>query len=149
MPGMDKDFYRVLGLTRSADAADIKKAYRQLSLEFHPDRNKEAGAEEKFGEVAEAYTALNDSEARTVYDQYGYQGLAEGAPSGPSGECFPAALAAGPHAWGTRRGGAAGCMLGLMRANPWESRRKPSQMKRAPGVSHTMRPFSCAQRGPN
>ncbi len=70
------DFYELLGVSRTADSEEIKKAYRQLALKYHPDRNggsKES--EERFKEVTEAYEVLRDPDKRAVYDRYGEQGL--------------------------------------------------------------------------
>jgi len=66
-----KDYYAVLGLERGATDEAIKKAYRRLARKYHPDVSKEAGAEEKFKEVAEAYQTLKDPEKRSAYDQLG------------------------------------------------------------------------------
>ncbi|MBT7913549.1 DnaJ domain-containing protein, partial [Candidatus Bathyarchaeota archaeon] len=55
-----RDYYEVLGVERSASADEIKKAFRKLAFKFHPDRNKEEGAEEKFKEISEAYAILSD-----------------------------------------------------------------------------------------
>src|SRR4029077_1356992 len=66
-----KDYYEALGVARDATAADIKKAYRKLAQKHHPDVSKEAGAEEKFKEVAEAYQTLKDADKRAAYDQLG------------------------------------------------------------------------------
>jgi curved DNA-binding protein len=66
-----KDYYAILGLARGASDDDIKKAYRRLARKYHPDVSKEAGAEEKFKEVAEAYQTLKDPEKRAAYDQLG------------------------------------------------------------------------------
>jgi len=66
-----KDYYAALGVPRTAAADDIKKAYRKLAQKHHPDVNKEAGAEEKFKEIAEAYQTLKDPEKRAAYDQLG------------------------------------------------------------------------------
>lgn len=78
------DYYELLGVSRTADAEEVKKAYRKLALKYHPDRNggsKEA--EERFKEVTEAYEVLRDPEKRSVYDRYGEQGLkGSGGPSG-------------------------------------------------------------------
>ena len=63
-----RDYYEVLGVPRDADEKAIKNAFRQLALEYHPDRNKEPGAEEKFKEIAEAYAVLSDHEKRSAYD---------------------------------------------------------------------------------
>lgn len=75
---MGKDYYRTLGIQKGANDEDIKKAYRKLALKFHPDKNKAAGAEEKFKEIAEAYEVLSDKKKREVYDRYGEEGLKGG-----------------------------------------------------------------------
>jgi len=66
-----RDYYEILGLTRSADADEVKKAYRKLARKFHPDVSKEKNAEERFKEVQEAYEVLKDPEKRAAYDQLG------------------------------------------------------------------------------
>ncbi|KAJ1524469.1 hypothetical protein ONE63_010965 [Megalurothrips usitatus] len=76
---MGKDYYKILGVPKSASDDDIKKAYRKLALKYHPDKNKSASAEERFKEVAEAYEVLSDKKKRDVYDQYGEEGLKGGA----------------------------------------------------------------------
>ncbi|MDH4197601.1 MAG: molecular chaperone DnaJ, partial [Candidatus Aminicenantes bacterium] len=71
-----RDFYEVLGLAREATPEEVKRAYRQAALKFHPDRNPgDKAAEERFKEAAEAYSVLIDSEKRVVYDRYGHDGL--------------------------------------------------------------------------
>jgi molecular chaperone DnaJ len=71
-----RDYYEVLGVSRSASGDEIKKAYRQMALKFHPDRNPgNKEAEDKFKEAAEAYEVLSDSEKRQRYDQFGHDGL--------------------------------------------------------------------------
>jgi len=87
---MGKDYYKTLGLARSATHDDIKKAYRKMALKFHPDKNKSAGAEERFKEIAEAYEVLSDKKKREIYDQYGEEGLkggsgSHGSPGGGGG----------------------------------------------------------------
>lgn len=66
-----RDYYEVLGLTRSADADEVKRAYRKLARKFHPDVSKEKNAEAKFKEVQEAYEVLRDADKRAAYDQLG------------------------------------------------------------------------------
>jgi molecular chaperone DnaJ len=70
-----RDYYEVLGVGRDATPEQIKRAYRQAALKYHPDRNKEPGTEERFKEAAEAYEVLSDAEKRQRYDQYGHAGL--------------------------------------------------------------------------
>jgi molecular chaperone DnaJ len=70
-----RDYYEILGVNKNADKREIKKAYRKLALKFHPDKNKEAGAEEKFKEISEAYAVLYDDDKRKMYDQYGHAGI--------------------------------------------------------------------------
>lgn len=71
-----KDYYEILGLSSNATSEEIKKAYRQMALKYHPDRNPgNKEAEEKFKEAAEAYSILIDSEKRSVYDRFGHNGL--------------------------------------------------------------------------
>lgn len=69
-----RDYYEVLGLQKGADKSAIKKAYRNLAKQYHPDRNQEAGAEEKFKEVQEAYDVLGDDQKKDAYDKYGFAG---------------------------------------------------------------------------
>ncbi|CAJ35418.1 molecular chaperone DnaJ [Methanocella arvoryzae] len=70
-----RDYYEVLGVEKGASTDDIKRAYRKLALQYHPDRNKEAGAEEKFKEISEAYAVLSDDQKRSRYDQFGHAGM--------------------------------------------------------------------------
>jgi DnaJ-class molecular chaperone len=67
-----RDFYEVLGVNKSASAEELKKAYRQQALKYHPDRNKAADAAEKFKEASEAYEVLSNPEKRKTYDQFGH-----------------------------------------------------------------------------
>jgi molecular chaperone DnaJ len=74
-----KDYYEVLGVSKSADENEIKKAYRKLALKYHPDKNPDdASAEEKFKEAAEAYEVLSNAEKRAQYDRFGHAGLGQG-----------------------------------------------------------------------
>lgn len=71
-----RDYYEVLGVEKSASPEDIKRAYRKLAGKYHPDRNPgDKSAEEKFKEIGEAYEVLSDSDKRSRYDQYGFQGV--------------------------------------------------------------------------
>lgn len=67
-----KDFYEVLGVSKNASQAEIKSAYRKLAMQWHPDRNKDAGAEAKFKEINNAYGVLSDSTKKQTYDQVGH-----------------------------------------------------------------------------
>jgi molecular chaperone DnaJ len=71
-PSTKRDYYEVLGVGRSASEDDIKKAYRKLALQFHPDRNKAPEATERFKEATEAYQVLSDAEKRSMYDRFGH-----------------------------------------------------------------------------
>lgn len=70
-----RDYYEILGISKSADETEIKKAFRKKAMEFHPDRNKDPGADEKFKEVNEAYEVLSDPQKKATYDQFGHDGL--------------------------------------------------------------------------
>jgi molecular chaperone DnaJ len=70
-----QDFYEILGVTKSSSKDDIKAAYRKLALQYHPDRNKDPGAEERFKQISEAYAVLSDDEKRKQYDTSGKEGV--------------------------------------------------------------------------
>ncbi|HUV52088.1 MAG TPA: molecular chaperone DnaJ [Dehalococcoidia bacterium] len=70
-----RDYYEVLGVDRNASDDEMKKAFRRLAFQYHPDRNREDGAEEKFKEVKEAYEILSDSQKRATYDRFGHAGV--------------------------------------------------------------------------
>ena len=80
-----RDYYEVLGLSKGASAAEIKKAYRKLSKQYHPDINKEEGAEEKFKEITEAYEVLSDDNKKAQYDQFGHAAFGNGGQGGFGG----------------------------------------------------------------
>ncbi|XP_041519681.1 dnaJ homolog subfamily B member 1 isoform X2 [Microtus oregoni] len=100
---MGKDYYQTLGLARGASDDEIKRAYRRQALRYHPDKNKEPGAEEKFKEIAEAYDVLSDPRKREIFDRYGEEGLKGGGPSvgnsgGANGTSFSYTFHGDPHA---------------------------------------------------
>ena len=70
-----RDYYETLGISRGASEEDLKKAYRRLAKQYHPDANKEQGAEARFIEINEAYETLSDPQKRAIYDRYGHAGL--------------------------------------------------------------------------
>ena len=81
-----RDYYEVLGVSKSADEGTIKKAYRKLAKKYHPDSNNgDPQAEQKFKEVSEAYAVLSDPEKRKLYDQFGHAAFEEGAGAGGNG----------------------------------------------------------------
>ncbi len=82
----NKDYYEILGVSKTASLDEIKKAYRKLALQYHPDRNKTKEAEEKFKEVTKAYEVLADSQKRQTYDQMGAAAFEQGAGSAYGGQ---------------------------------------------------------------
>src|SRR5689334_13887208 len=76
------DYYKILGVDKKASQEDIKKAYRKLARQYHPDTNKDAGAEERFKQISEAYDVLGDADKRKKYDR---GGSVFGGGSGPFG----------------------------------------------------------------
>ena len=77
------DYYEVLGVAKNADTDTIKKAYRKLAMQYHPDKNPgDKAAEEKFKEVSEAYEVLSDEQKRAQYDRFGHAGVSGGAGGG-------------------------------------------------------------------
>ncbi|QBD79310.1 molecular chaperone DnaJ [Ktedonosporobacter rubrisoli] len=78
MAANKRDYYEVLGVSRNATDDDVKKAFRRLAKQYHPDTNKEQGAEARFIEINEAYEVLSDPQKRAAYDRYGHAGLGNG-----------------------------------------------------------------------
>ncbi len=87
MASTKRDFYEVLGVARSASDEELKKAYRRLAKQYHPDANKEQGSEARFVEINEAYETLSDPQKRAVYDRFGHAGL-NGSAGGMGGMGF-------------------------------------------------------------
>ncbi len=83
-----RDYYDILGVTKSASASDLKSAYRKLALKWHPDRNKESGAEAKFKEINEAYEVLSNSDKKAKYDQFGHAAFDPSAGFGGGGQSY-------------------------------------------------------------
>src|SRR5438034_7937320 len=81
------DYYKALGVSKNATPDEIKKAYRKLARQYHPDRNAgDEAAEERFKEVQHAYDVLSDAEKRKAYDRFGTQNGRPGAAGGPTGD---------------------------------------------------------------
>ena len=83
-----KSYYDVLGVSKDADEKEIKSAFRKLAKQYHPDVNKDPGAEAKFKEIGEAYAVLGDAEKRQQYDQFGHEAFTQGASQGGFGGGF-------------------------------------------------------------
>lgn len=105
---MKKDYYEVLGVTKSATADELKKAYRSMARKHHPDVDKTAGAEEKFKEINEAYQVLSDPQKKSAYDQYGHSAFEQGGmgAGGPFGGGGQGQGGYSTYSWSTDQGGA-------------------------------------------
>src|SRR5262245_28108246 len=78
-----QDYYATLGVAREAGSEDLKKAYRKLAMQYHPDRNPgDKQAEARFKEISEAYDVLKDDQKRAAYDRYGHAAFEQGGPGG-------------------------------------------------------------------
>lgn len=107
---MKKDFYEILGVSKTATADELKRAYRKLALEYHPDKNKSKEAEEKFKEINQAYEVLSDPQKRATYDQVGRAGFdaGAGAGGGPFGGFGQGSAGYGPFSYSYSSGGGQG-----------------------------------------
>ncbi len=104
-----RDYYEILGVEKTVTPDELKKAYRQMAMKFHPDRNKEEGAEEKFKEINEAYEVISDEQKRKTYDQFGHAAF-EGA----------AGMGGNPFGGGFRQGGPFTYTYSTSGGNPFE-----------------------------
>jgi len=117
------DYYQILGLSKSASAEEIKRAYRKLALEWHPDRNKSTEAAEKFKQINEAYAVLSDPKKRQTYDQFGADAFKSGgARSGGAygGSPFGSGFGQGPFQYYYSSGGGQGSPFGSDFIDPFE-----------------------------
>src|ERR1700757_886146 len=86
-----RDYYDVLGVSKSADAEELKRSYRKLAMQFHPDRNPgDKTAEQKFKDLNEAYDVLKDDQKRAAYDRFGHAAFEQGGGRGPGDFGFAA-----------------------------------------------------------
>jgi curved DNA-binding protein CbpA len=107
-----RDYYEVLGVSKSTSVDELKKQYRKLALKFHPDRNQHSDTQEHFKEISEAYAVLSDTKKRQFYDQYGHAGVNE---RYSRADIFQGAQGGGfdsNDAWGWRNKGGALYFLG-------------------------------------
>ncbi|MGE5594496.1 MAG: DnaJ domain-containing protein, partial [Hyphomicrobiales bacterium] len=122
MPATQRDYYEILGVDRNASAQDVKRAYRRLAMEYHPDRNPSTDAAERFKEINRAYEVLSDPEKRSLYDRFGHAAVDGAAGAGPQGfdgfsafegfgDIFDAFFGGGSRGGRRRRGPARGADL--------------------------------------
>ncbi len=114
-----RDYYEVLGLKKDASAADIKSAYRKMALKYHPDRNKEKDAEEKFKEINEAYQVLSSPEKKQAYDQFGHAAF-DPAAGGAGGNPFGGGFRTGPFTWSYSTSGGSNPFEGMDFNDPFD-----------------------------
>jgi molecular chaperone DnaJ len=144
------DYYQLLGVDRSADADEIKKAYRRLAVKYHPDKNKGSKeSEERFKEITQAYEVLRDPDKRAVYDRYGEQGLKGAGGGGPAGFDFSDAIEIFMRDFGAGGGGGFEDLFGMRGARQQRTGSRKGQTVRirmpltlkdvATGVTRTVR----------
>ncbi|MBI3342779.1 DnaJ domain-containing protein [Candidatus Gottesmanbacteria bacterium] len=114
-----RDYYEVLGVSKNASTEELKRAYRKLALEWHPDRNKAAGANEKFKEINEAYAVLSDPKKKETYDQFGHAAFAPGGGFGAHGAAGQGPFGQGPFTYTYSTGGG-GSPFGADFIDPFE-----------------------------
>ena len=122
MPSAQRDYYELLGVERGASPDEIKKAYRRLAMQYHPDRNPGEDAADRFKEINRAYEVLSDGDKRAAYDRFGHAGVEGNGGAGPQGfegfspfdgfgDIFDAFFGGGARRGGRRRGPARGADL--------------------------------------
>lgn len=116
----NRDYYDILGVSKGSSLDEIKKAYRKLALEWHPDRNKAAGANEKFKEINEAYAVVSDPKKRQSYDQFGHAAFSREAGSGFAGQQGPFGGGQGPFTYTYSTGGPPAGGFGADFIDPFE-----------------------------
>lgn len=114
-----RDYYDILGVDKTAGPAEIKKAYRQLALKYHPDKNQEKGAADKFKKVTEAYEVLSDEQKRQTYDQFGHAAFDQAAGFGRQGP-FSQSQRSGPFTYTYSTAGGASPFSGFDFSDPFE-----------------------------
>ena len=129
------DYYTTLGIERSASPDEIKKAYRKMALKYHPDRNKDPGATEKFKEIGEAYEVLSNPEKKEIYDKYGKEGLENQGhmPSGNAADIFNMFFGGGSPFGGIFGGG--GNPFSAMFGNGGNMEEQPDNIRLRLGIS--------------
>jgi len=115
-----RDYYEILGLSKSATPAEIKASYRKLALQWHPDRNKAANAHDKFKEINEAYAVLSDSKKKEQYDQFGHAAFQPGMGGGQPGNPFGGGFRQGPFTYYSTGGQGGGMPFGEDFIDPFE-----------------------------
>ena len=148
-----RDYYDILGVTRSADRDAIKKAYRQLARKWHPDVNKSEDAQKRFSEIQEAYDVLSDEEKRKQYDRFGHVGVGAGSPgtSGPGGGGGAYSRSWDSGSWGVGGGGpgAGGADIGSIFEELFGGGRRQRHQTEGGGSPFGFDPRAGATRGAN